>query len=666
MPTGAYNLNAWSDNLNDAPVIPNGLQVTTYNQALTTLTIANAANNNYNNQVGVIGGSNNRVYFAVGYGGSAASYTGLVTINLITGATTSATTLSNQSLGNNEVACITGQPQYGNGQNTGLVVSSWNQNATPTETRNNSVYLANWVNYGSTGTTYAGGNTTLGIFTSAYEKGRSGAISAPMDSQVSTGARWVGVACSAAGSNQVKTYTYSASAAFTLALNHTNTNDWNIQNGVRITTFYPQTTATNNVVYVGYSSTNNLYIGSIYCLGTATPTQSAVDMNIAYTTKNAMIKNIWDNNDDIRISAVLHSDQYIRFVKCSQFGSSFDPTQSRDFLISDMPNSWYRLCSTGINGLGALVYYVDTEGSFYIKFFSINTSIDTITWGNPIQLNVNSVYDMVMMNAEVKYLSCGFCVGIFANNGSNNNQFFASVLWPVNRPMTNVGYQNSYAQSSLSTFDTTYSKFGGSSLYISGNQALQPLPAANNSQPVNSYNIGTGNFTVEFWIRMPSSTTLTAGQFAGLWNFNSTNYFGIAYSTLGGYQWRYNFNSITTDFGTVTFDSWVHIALVRTSNFLYRYINGVQSPGLGFNINLNSANYSSNLGGVTGGQSLVRWYNEFRFSNIARYTSSFTPAIAPFRNDVNTLCLLHLNTGTNVTTFNRNAIIDDWGPNYSG
>lgn len=49
--------------------------------------------------------------------------------------------------------------------------------------------------------------------------------------------------------------------------------------------------------------------------------------------------------------------------------------------------------------------------------------------------------------------------------------------------------------------------------------------------------------------------------------------------------------------------------------------------------------------------------DEFRISNTARYTTTFTPQTTPFQNDANTLLLLHMD-GTDGSTvfFDDNSI----------
>jgi len=153
----------------------------------------------------------------------------------------------------------------------------------------------------------------------------------------------------------------------------------------------------------------------------------------------------------------------------------------------------------------------------------------------------------------------------------------------------------------------------------------------------------TGDYTLEAWVFV---------------NAADGNYVEITYeNAFGGkinvvkinngtdQNWLFGNNNtpseVTQTFNTTTFSSntWTHIAVVRSSNVVSVYINGVadsNTPSLsggvadfeviggGRGLSVGSANlFEGNISNV-------------RFSSVARYTSNFTPSTSPFSSDANT------------------------------
>jgi hypothetical protein len=101
--------------------------------------------------------------------------------------------------------------------------------------------------------------------------------------------------------------------------------------------------------------------------------------------------------------------------------------------------------------------------------------------------------------------------------------------------------------------------------------------------------------------------------------------------------------------------SWQHIALVRNSSNLSVYINGTSVASVSSTAAYNNLGTSSAIGLFdryiySGGRLFFNGHiDEFRISNTARYTTTFTPSTTPFQNDDNTLLLLHMD-GTDAST----------------
>lgn len=166
---------------------------------------------------------------------------------------------------------------------------------------------------------------------------------------------------------------------------------------------------------------------------------------------------------------------------------------------------------------------------------------------------------------------------------------------------------------------TTQSKFGGASAAFdgSGDYLSCTLDA-----------IGTDDFTIETWVRMSTfanyrmlyETRTSDGDTAGfVWGVNSS---GQLFIYLGGFVF-------TT--GTLSTNTWAHVALTRASGTWRMFVDGTLQSGT----YSNSGNLTrtavrigmdwNTLYGVDG------YLDDYRITKgIARYTANFTPPTAPF------------------------------------
>jgi hypothetical protein len=214
--------------------------------------------------------------------------------------------------------------------------------------------------------------------------------------------------------------------------------------------------------------------------------------------------------------------------------------------------------------------------------------------------------------------------------------------------------------------DTAQSKFSGASALFDGTGDY--LIVGNTVD--NDLALTGTTWTVEYWARINAH----AGQFqatVGIWDsvgstgsvwyvstnmFNTTNRMGIEY-----------IHGTNSGSGAISFGSslstgvWQHHAYVRNGNTLTAYLDGV-SQGThdmtGRTIDITGFNSSSNtslkmtIGAMTGGSGAYNgWLDEIRISNIARYTTGFTPSTIPFVNDANTVLLIHCDGTDAVTVF---------------
>ena len=209
--------------------------------------------------------------------------------------------------------------------------------------------------------------------------------------------------------------------------------------------------------------------------------------------------------------------------------------------------------------------------------------------------------------------------------------------------------------------DTSVKKIGTASLQCDGTGDYL-LGPTNNSDFV----FGTGDFTIESWIRMDDVTS-TSGQAIG--NYGDS-------SGYNGWTFRIRTNEATDriDFcvwdatslvveilsTTLTWvnDTWYHVAVVRSGNDFNLYRDGVSVATTVTNSGSMVATSSGKLhlaADYSGGALLEGYLDELRISDTARYVDDFTPSTTAFTNDANTLLLLHMDGADDGTSFPDSA-----------
>ena len=164
----------------------------------------------------------------------------------------------------------------------------------------------------------------------------------------------------------------------------------------------------------------------------------------------------------------------------------------------------------------------------------------------------------------------------------------------------------------------TASTSGSGSLSFNGTSQYISTPASTN------YVFGTGDFTVECWMYMTSTT----GSPVLIDQFNSPNGWQLyTNSSQNVIFYTPNTNQTTTTF---SLNTWNHIAISRNSNTLKIYINGVQGYS-----GTDSTNLTANNALFVGAQHVPNSYFAGYISNVrivkgtGLYPSAFTPSTIP-------------------------------------
>ncbi|WP_298379688.1 LamG domain-containing protein [Azospirillum sp.] len=155
------------------------------------------------------------------------------------------------------------------------------------------------------------------------------------------------------------------------------------------------------------------------------------------------------------------------------------------------------------------------------------------------------------------------------------------------------------------------------------------------------------NYTVECWFR---PTAVGAGSYSVVWDARSvdgTNGVELIYTNANQFQilgFGTSINATAT--GPYPLDAWYHLAVVRSSGTTKLYVNGTSAAAVA-----DSQNYVAQqiMIGARGDAAATvmayGWIDQFRVSNNARYTASFTPSTTEFATDANTVHLFQFNDG---------------------
>ena len=160
------------------------------------------------------------------------------------------------------------------------------------------------------------------------------------------------------------------------------------------------------------------------------------------------------------------------------------------------------------------------------------------------------------------------------------------------------------------------------------------------------FNLGTSNFTIEFWLYKSATMTNHSVGHTSVGN-NEGHGFQIEYTSnkLGLYIWDLNddWTFYTYEDSEAATGSWFHYAWVRNGTSFVLYKNGTaQSATTTSSASISPTTNSWAFGGHRSESS--RFFNGFmdqiRISDTARYTSNFTAPTSEMTSDSNTLLLI--------------------------
>jgi hypothetical protein len=200
------------------------------------------------------------------------------------------------------------------------------------------------------------------------------------------------------------------------------------------------------------------------------------------------------------------------------------------------------------------------------------------------------------------------------------------------------------------TASYTTALYGGSGYF---NGSTDNLSAASNA----AFGFGTGDFTIDLWAYV--ANTSNAMSLVDLRNGVESTVNPLLYMAIGGaISWLVN-GAVQIASAAITANSWVHIAVSRSSASTKIFINGTQSGSTYSDSN----NYGQSSAFIGRGSVTTTLYVNGYLSNVrlvkgtAVYTAAFTPPTSPVTAITNTSLLLNMaNAGIYDAAAQNNAI----------
>ena len=295
-----------------------------------------------------------------------------------------------------------------------------------------------------------------------------------------------------------------------------------------------------------------------------------------------------------------------------------------------------------LNAWAHFVVSTDTSNniSIYVNGTRLTTTNNTI--GKPSTANYIGIGSQA--GAPSGGVMNGYISGMRFISGANAFSASASTITVPTTPptavsgtqlllnYTNAGIYDAAAKNNLETVgnaqvSTTQAKFGTTSMYFgtSGTNKLYTTSII----PQQS-----GNFTLEMWL-YPTSFADYNTIFDSRTSDGDANGFVLGLNSAAKLYFYTNSAFALTTTGTISANTWTHVALVRNgtgSGNIKIYVNGTADATTATNT-ASFTRTSASIGDDWGTRSNLQYFgyaDDIRISNFARYTATFTPPAAAF------------------------------------
>ena len=219
-------------------------------------------------------------------------------------------------------------------------------------------------------------------------------------------------------------------------------------------------------------------------------------------------------------------------------------------------------------------------------------------------------------------------------DGAGGNDANCITLLHFDNAITNASaVAQTWTKSSYAAYSSSIKKFGTHSIYDSYRDSGTITANIATSSSTVFYSNLLNDWTLEAWVYLPSTYTNSSYP-SSIFNIQS-NTNGYPYIDLSlhsaGFTLRHSTNGTSFDFQqayvhAISTLTWHHIALVKKDGYITLYLDGIaQESGIAWAYTPNNTWNKASVGWGS-----FVYIDEFRFSNVARWTANFTPPTEPY------------------------------------
>lgn len=284
------------------------------------------------------------------------------------------------------------------------------------------------------------------------------------------------------------------------------------------------------------------------------------------------------------------------------------------------------------------LYCRNSADTDFIMLENINLSTTTNLQGNTVSGLVNPSSETTNISSLVSGFTPTdeYVVGDAITINGETRKIVNNNPLTVNSAFTSLPL---WTLSGTANLSTVAFRFGTKSFNSTATTALGTVLTRTNTPSL---------FTIECFLRINST-----GAVMNIFSSASANSFLIGFArnpmnfTVSiGQGTTFNIaNAVRLATTVVAINTWYHFAVVRSSTQYRFFVNGVEQNSVTSALNITSAAFNSFILGNSA-STYNGYIDEFRLSNVARYTAGFTPTSTAFSLDSSTISLNHFDSTT--------------------